>query len=87
MPQCLIASSRIRNILVFGIFLIIVFLAFGHSLFQDFAPIDDTLLVRENLAIRGSRSKTSAMSSRISIRSSISRSRLSRFRSIMFWED
>ena len=53
MPQCLIASSRIRNILVFGIFLIIVFLAFGHSLFQDFAPIDDTLLVRENLAIRG----------------------------------
>ncbi|MEK7562852.1 MAG: hypothetical protein AAB544_00465, partial [Patescibacteria group bacterium] len=30
-----------------------MFLAFGHSLFQDFAPIDDTLLVRENLAIRG----------------------------------
>lgn len=30
-----------------------VFLAFGHSLFQDFAPIDDTLLVIENLAIRG----------------------------------
>lgn len=32
---------------------LLVFLAFGHSLLQDFAPIDDTLLVRENLAIRG----------------------------------
>ncbi|OGJ60774.1 hypothetical protein A3C37_02705 [Candidatus Peribacteria bacterium RIFCSPHIGHO2_02_FULL_53_20] len=30
-----------------------MFLGFGHSLVHDFAPIDDTLLVRENLAIRG----------------------------------
>jgi Flp pilus assembly protein TadD len=36
-----------------GILFAAVFLAFGHSLWQDFAPIDDTLLVRENLAVRG----------------------------------
>jgi tetratricopeptide (TPR) repeat protein len=44
-----------RHALMIGILLATVFLAFGHSLWQDFAPIDDTLLVRENLAIRGLR--------------------------------
>src|SRR3990167_8690965 len=47
------SSSAMRTFAVIGFLLVIVFLAFGHSLFQDFAPIDDTLLVHENLAIRG----------------------------------
>lgn len=46
-------SARIQRLLIPALLLVAVFLAFGHSLFQDFAPIDDTLLVRENLAIRG----------------------------------
>ena len=49
----LMQLHRIRYLAVPGLLLVIVFLGFGHSLFQDFAPIDDTLLVRENLAIRG----------------------------------
>ncbi len=42
-----------RHLWMVGILFAAVFLAFGHSLWQDFAPIDDTLLVRENLAVRG----------------------------------
>lgn len=53
MFQRLLVSPRMQMIFVLGMLLAIVFLGFGHSLVQDFAPIDDTLLVRENLAIRG----------------------------------
>jgi protein O-mannosyl-transferase len=42
-----------RSVLVCTLLLIVVFGTFGRALQQDFAPIDDTLLVRENLAIRG----------------------------------
>lgn len=34
-------------------FLVAVLLAFGHSLTQGFAPVDDIFLIVENLAIRG----------------------------------
>src|SRR3989338_7768508 len=47
------SAQAIRMIALIGLLLVIVFLGFGHSIVHDFAPIDDTLLVRENLAIRG----------------------------------
>jgi Flp pilus assembly protein TadD len=51
--QQIFRSQKIQSIAAAMLLVGIVFLAFGHSLWQDFAPIDDTLLVRENLAIRG----------------------------------
>ncbi len=42
-----------RHIWIPVILVAMAFAAFGQSLWQDFAPIDDTLLVRENLAVRG----------------------------------
>ncbi|MBU0766429.1 tetratricopeptide repeat protein [Patescibacteria group bacterium] len=38
---------------VAAMFLVAVLLAFGHSLTQGFAPVDDIFLIVENLAIRG----------------------------------
>ncbi|MBU2214053.1 tetratricopeptide repeat protein [Patescibacteria group bacterium] len=43
----------LSSILIGAVFLIAVFLAFGHSLTQGFAPVDDIFLIVENLAIRG----------------------------------
>lgn len=40
-------------LLIAGVFLILIFLAFGRSLFQGFAPLDDDLLITHNLAVRG----------------------------------
>jgi len=44
---------RLAKALIPAAFAIAVLLAFGHSLFQGFAPIDDIFLVVENPAIRG----------------------------------
>ncbi|MBU1123108.1 tetratricopeptide repeat protein [Patescibacteria group bacterium] len=42
-----------QKLLILLAFLIAAFLAFGHSLYQGFAPVDDIFLIVENLAIRG----------------------------------
>ncbi len=39
--------------LIIGLFLAVTFLAFGRTLLQDFAPLDDDLLITHNLAVRG----------------------------------
>ena len=40
-------------LLASGLCLLLTLLAFGRSLTQDFAPLDDDLLITQNLAIRG----------------------------------
>jgi len=42
-----------KRLTIPGVFLLLILLAFGHSLTQGFAPIDDIFLIVENLAIRG----------------------------------
>lgn len=39
--------------MIFGATIVLVLLAFGRSLFQGFAPLDDDLLITRNLAVRG----------------------------------
>ncbi len=45
-----------RWIVLLGIgslFVLLAFLAFGHSLWQGYSPIDDSYLIEQNLAVRG----------------------------------
>jgi len=48
-----IQSRGLSGLIIVGAFLVAAFLAFGHSLTQGFAPVDDIFLIVENLAIRG----------------------------------
>lgn len=46
-------TARLTLPMIFGATIVLILLAFGRSLFQGFAPLDDDLLITRNLAVRG----------------------------------